>query len=75
MNGLVRFIYGFVRAMNGLVVEFFDLGLLSKVLSLLKVVQMIKGKVKAWIRIRLRMVEGCKWMALMRVVELVTKIG
>ena len=56
-------------------VEFVDLGWLSKVLSLLKVVHMIRERVLAWLRIRLRVLEGCKWMALMKVGELVTKLG
>ena len=47
MNELVRVIYGFVRAINACRWELrlLTLAWLSKVLSLLKVVHMIKGKV------------------------------
>ena len=52
-------------------VEIFDLGWVKKVLSLFRIVQMIRR----WIRIRLGMLKMCKWMAFMRVGELVAKLG
>ena len=45
-----------------------------KVLNSLRNVQMVREEVRLGFRIRLGMLEGCKWMTFMRVGELVAKL-
>ena len=48
---------------------------LKKVLSLLRECDKVRGGIRLGFRIRLGMLEMCKWMAFMRVGELVAKLG
>ncbi len=48
---------------------------IRKVLNLFKECDNIRGWIRLGFRIRLGMLEMCKWMALMRVGELVAKLG
>lgn len=56
-------------------VEIVDFPWLKKVLSLLRECDNIRGWIRLGFRIRLGMLEICKWMAFMRVGELVTKLS
>ena len=52
-----------------------DLDLAQESLKLTQECDKVKGMGQAWIRIRLGMLQGCKWMAFMRVGELVAKLS
>ena len=56
-------------------VEIVDFAWLRKVLSLLRECDRFRRWIRLGFRIRLGMLEICKWMAFMRVGELVAKLG
>ena len=56
-------------------VEIVEFAWLRKVLSLLRECDNIRGWIRLGFRIRLGMLEICKWMTFMRVGELVAKLS